>query len=543
MAIPDPIKEGLARGWRVADGATIPLEPPPVFEADVAIVGTGAGGGVAADLLSEAGLSVLLIEEGGLRSSSDFHMKESEAYPALYQETAARKTRDRGVSIMQGRTVGGSTVVNWTSSFRTPPSTLEFWQQHSGLADLTADTLAPWFENMEQRLNIAPWANPPNRHNRLLADGLDRLGLSWSVIPRNVRGCWDIGYCGMGCPTNAKQSMLVTTIPAALDRGAELLFHARAERLVFEGGAVREIVCTAVDGAGGEHAREALRVRARHVVLAGGAINTPALLLRSDAPDPNRLIGRRTFLHPTTVSAAQFAEPVNAFAGAPQSVYSDHFLNVGPIDGPIGFKLEVPPVHPVVLATTLMGLGEEHAAWMRRMRHLHVTIALLRDGFHEEASGGTVRLRDDGSPVLDYPITPFVWDGIRRAMLAMAEVQFAAGAEVVAPFHELGAPVRTMREFEAQVTRLPMRVPQAKVVSAHVMGGCPMSGASTRGVTDSFGRFREAENLSIIDGSLFPTSLGANPQLTIYALAARAATALGRAMTRSGGTNAGSRPG
>lgn len=524
--IPDPIKEGLARGWRVTDGAAMALDAPRTLEADVAIVGSGAGGGVTAEILASAGKQVLLIEEGGLRSSSDFHMKESEAYPSLYQETAARKTKDRGINILQGRSVGGSTVVNWTSSFRTPPETLAFWQQRFGLADLTAEELAPWFAMMERRLNIEPWPNPPNRQNRLLAEGLTRLGIPWKTIPRNVRACWDLGYCGMGCPTNAKQSMLVTTIPAALDRGAELLCHTRAERLVFEGNAVREIMCTVMRNDGRARIRDAVRVRARHVVLAGGGINTPALLLRSKAPDPHRLIGTRTFLHPTTVSAAQFAQPVNAFSGAPQSVYSDHYLGTQPIDGAMGFKLEVPPVHPVLLASTLVGFGEEHARWMNRFPQLHVVIALLRDGFHEQSAGGKVELRVDGSPLLDYPVTPFIWDGVRRAMVAMAEVQFAAGAEIVGTFHELGEPVRTMAELKAQVARLPMRVPQAKLVSAHVMGGCGMSSDPASGVADAHGRFHQADNLSVIDGSLFPTSVGTNPQLSIFALAARAATAL-----------------
>src|SRR5690606_2814641 len=146
-------------GWRLFDGAT--LEAGKTFEADVAIVGTGAGGGVTAELLAAAGLKVLMLEEGGLRSSRDFRMLESEAYPTLYQESASRKTKDKGINIMQGRTVGGTTVVNWTSSFRTPASTLVHWQEHYGLRDLTTEELTPWWERMEARLHVAPWAIPP----------------------------------------------------------------------------------------------------------------------------------------------------------------------------------------------------------------------------------------------------------------------------------------------------------------------------------------------------------------------------------------------
>ena len=530
---PDPIVAGIARGWKVIDGATLALDPMKTFEADVAIIGTGAGGGTTAEILSAAGLKVLLLEEGGLRSSRDFHMKESEAYPTLYQESASRKTKDKGINIMQGRTVGGTTVVNWTSSFHTPATTLSYWQQQYGLTDLTVEELTPWWERMEQRMHIAPWAVPPNVNNQLLTDGLAKMGIASQIIPRNVNGCYNLGYCGMGCPTNAKQSMLVTTLPAALDKGAELLYNARAERLTFTGSKATEIVVTLMGKDGFERQRDAVRVRATHIVLAGGAINTPALLLRSKAPDPNRLIGTRTFLHPVTISPSLFDRTIDGYSGAPQSIYSDHWNEVDPNDGFIGFKLEVPPMHPVLIASSMIGMGADHASWMKRLRNAHVLIALTRDGFHPESVGGTVQLRDDGSPVLDYPLSRYVMEGLRRAMAIMAEIQFAAGAQIVAPFHEKGTPVRTLAAAKAQIAALEMKPPQAKVVSAHVMGGCAMAADDTRGVTDSHGRLHHVDNVSVIDGSLFPTSIGANPQLSIYGLASRAATALAKTLGKA----------
>src|SRR3954464_3232522 len=147
---PDPIREGLARGWSVRGGPY--GEPPPRIECDVAIVGSGAGAGITAELLSKAGLKVVLVEEGPLKSSSDFHQRESEAYPSLYQESAARKTADKAINILQGRCVGGSTTVNWTSSFRTPPSTLQHWEKQFGLSDVSEAAMAPWFEQAERRL-------------------------------------------------------------------------------------------------------------------------------------------------------------------------------------------------------------------------------------------------------------------------------------------------------------------------------------------------------------------------------------------------------
>jgi len=525
----DPIAEGLARGWKVVDASRVSGNVD--LDADVAIVGTGAGGGVTAEILSAAGLSVVMLEEGPLKSSRDFHMREAEAYPQLYQESAARKTLDKAITILQGRCVGGSTTVNWTSTFRTPSTTLAYWQREFGLEGLSDDLLLPWFEMMERRLSVASWAVTPNANNALLQSGAARLGITTGVIRRNVRGCLNLGYCGMGCPTNAKQSMLVTTVPAALDRGATLVTRARVERVVARGGRVVQLEAVGLDAQGTRAGRAGLLVRARHYVLAAGAIGSPAILLRSGVPDPWRRVGTRTFLHPTVVSAAIFPERVNGYAGAPQSLYSDHFLDSVPVDGPIGFKLEAAPLHPVLFGMTLPGFGVHHAEMMREFACAQVTLALLRDGFHPDSTGGNVGLRRDGSPVLAYPFTAFVWAGVRRALLAIAEIQFAAGARKVYPVHERAEGYTSWRAAQAGIARLPLEPLLARVVSAHVMGGCGMGTDRRGGVVDARGRHFGAENLSVHDGSVFPTSIGANPQLSIYAIAARNASLLAQELT------------
>lgn len=528
-AVPDPIAEGLRRGWHVVDGSAI--ERDVHLEADAVIVGTGAGGGMAAEILSEAGLRVVMIEEGPLRSSSDFHMLEREAYPSLYQASAARQTKDHGITILQGRNVGGSTTVNWTSSFRTPPETLAYWRDRYGLAMYTPEFLAPWFELVERRLSIHPWEMAPNENNAVLRRGAAKLGISTAVIPRNVKGCWNLGYCGMGCPTNAKQSMLVTTIPFALDRGAVLVHHARAERFTLDGDDVSGVDCSALEAADQRNRPYQITVKARAYIAAGGAIGTPALLLRSHMPNPHRRLGARTFLHPTVLSAAAMPEAVNGFSGAPQSIYSDHFLHTQPIDGPIGYKLEVPPIHPLLAAVTLPGFGDSGAAQMANFANTQVIIALMRDGFNDASPGGDVELRHDHSPVLDYEVTPYVWDGMRRSLLTMAEIQFAAGAKTVMPIHESAVPYRSWTEAKAAIAELPMEILRCRVVSAHVMGGCAMGNDEHVAVVSGNGRHHAAGNLYVFDGSMFPTSLGVNPQLSIYAIVARNANELAASLT------------
>jgi choline dehydrogenase-like flavoprotein len=522
--ISDPFEAGLASGWKVIDAST--LAQDITLDADVAIVGSGAGGGTAAEILAEAGLTVVMLEEGPLKTSRDFRMREAEAYPELYQESAARKTRDKAINILQGRCVGGGTTVNWTSSFRTPPATLAFWQREFGLTGFSVDDLAPWFAQMETRLSITPWDVAPNANNEALARGARKIGIPAEAIRRNVKGCWNIGYCGMGCPTNAKQSMLVTTIPGALANGATLLTRVRAQRLALEKGRVTLLDAQAMDARGVAPTPRKVHVRARAYIAAAGAIGTPALLLRSGAPDPHGILGRRTFLHPTVVSAALMPDRIDGFAGAPQTIYSDHFLDTQPIDGPLGFKLEAPPLHPVLTATTLPDDGRAHAEWMANFPRMQVLIALLRDGFNPDSHGGAVRLRDDGTPQLDYPLLPLFWEGARRALRTMAEIQFAAGAQSVMPVHAKGAAYASFAGVRAAIDGFALQPLVTPVVSAHVMGGAPFGPDATRAVVASNGRHHQVENLYVFDGSLFPTSIGANPQLSIYGIVARLATDL-----------------
>jgi choline dehydrogenase-like flavoprotein len=526
--IPDPFTTGLAAGWNVIDASM--LAEDMELDADVAIVGSGAGGGTAAEILALAGLKVIVLEEGPLKTSRDFRMHESEAYPDLYQESAARKTRDKAINILQGRCVGGGTTVNWTSSFRTPPSTLAFWRREYGLEGFGVEDLAPWFAQMEARLSIGPWEVAPNANNEALARGAKLIGITASAIRRNVIGCWNLGYCGMGCPINAKQSMLVTTIPAALAKGATLVTRARARNFVLADGRVTLLESQAMDPQGIAPTPRSVRVRAKAYIAAAGAIGTAALLMRSRAPDPHGILGRRTFLHPAVVSAALMPDRVDGFAGAPQTIYSDHFLETQPIDGPLGYKLEAPPLHPVLTAITLPDDGIAHARWMQDFPRMQVLIALLRDGFHPESQGGTVRLRDDGTPQLDYPLLPVIWEGARRALRSMAEIQFAAGAQTVMPVHGAGTAFTDPAATRAAIDGFALQPLVTTVVSAHVMGGAPLGPDPRRAVVTSAGRHHQLENLYVFDASLFPTSIGANPQLSIFGIVARLATELALAL-------------
>ncbi len=529
MAFDNLYTKGIAGGWRVTDAST--LTQDRIIETDVVIIGSGAGGGTAAEILTLAGLKVLILEEGPLKTSDNFKdMDEGRAYRELYQEGAGRATSDGAIAILQGRAVGGTTVVNWTSSFRTPPATLKHWAEAHDVKGHSPDEMAPWFEKMEKRLHIAPWAMPANENNTVLKEGAAKLGWEWHVIPRNVSGCWNSGYCGLGCPANAKQSMLVSTLPSALGGGAELIHKLHVARLLTEGGKVSGLEGLALDANAKKPTGIKVSVKARHYILAAGAINSPALLLRSKTPDPHGRLGKHTCIHPVVLSMAHMPNPTNPFYGTPQSIASDHFQWKDGATGPIGYKLEVPPMYPGIASGIFGSFGHELKEDMARLPHTNAMLALMRDGFTEDSPGGEVRISDKGDPILDYDVSEALWNGARRAYLSMAEAQFAGGATEVRMAHLDSVWVKDWKVAQAQIEQLNYKKFRAALFTAHLMGGCAMSEDAKRGVVNSQGRHHQLENLSVLDGSVFPTSIGANPQLSIYGLVAQNATALASAL-------------
>jgi len=512
------------KNWNVSNAREI--TDRSILEADVVVIGSGAGGGFSAEILSQKGLKVILIEEGPYRNASHFNMLEREAYPDLYQEATARKTKDKAISMLQGRAVGGSTTVNWTSSFRTPKQTRDYWKTEFGLKGFDDETMNPWFEAVEEKLSMKPWAMPPNENNHILQRGMQKLGMRSAVIPRNVKGCANLGYCGMGCPLDAKQSMLVTTIPSALKNGASLISRARAEQFTFDGNKITGLNILPLSTNGKLYSKKSFTIKAKHYVLSAGAMGSPSLLMRSKAIDPSGLLGRRTFLHPVTVSSAFMPEAVNGFSGAPQSIYSDEFLWRDGVRGEMGYKFEVPPLHPLLVSTFVPGHGKEHRKMMQDFSKMHSIIALFRDGFNPESVGGIVELGEFGQPVLDYPLNDYFWRGARESLLKMAEIQFAAGAKQVMAMHSDAELYTSWHQAKESIAQLSMEKLKLTLFSAHLMGGCSMGADETNSVVDHFGRHHQIANLNIIDGSVLPTSLGVNPQLSIYAIAMKNATHL-----------------
>jgi choline dehydrogenase-like flavoprotein len=486
------------------------------FTCDVVIIGTGAGGGVAAETLSEAGLNVIILEDGPLKTTKDFKGDEGAAYRELYQEGGTRATSDGAIKILQGRSVGGSTTVNWTSSFSFPEKILEAWSDMTKGITPVRNDLIEHDEWARKRFHIAPWDIPPNQNNALFSQGMEKLGIAYGVLSRNVDNCYNLGRCGHGCPTGAKQSTLVTSIPTALKKGAVLIHHTKAYRLIKEGRQIKGVLAKSARG-------QTLTIKAREVVLCGGAMNTPALCLASGLAIQG--IGARTFLHPVTISASVMTEDVEPYFGAPQSIYSDHFIENAKTDMAPGFKLETPPIHPSILASSLMCHGEDHFRLMKDISKVQAIIALQCDGLHPESTGGSISLGESDRPILHYQLSEYQQRGFKQSMLAMAEIQFAAGAQCVLPLHIDSRATKTWSEAKSMIEGLSMTAHRLGIFSAHVMGGMAMGK-----VTDGEGRVNGVKGLTVLDGSLFPTSLGVNPMLGIFTLARRGSLGLAKRM-------------
>ncbi|HUK65992.1 MAG TPA: GMC family oxidoreductase [Anaeromyxobacteraceae bacterium] len=487
---------------------------------DVCVVGSGAGGAVVAARLAERGLRVVVLEEGGYYRPSDADMQEGTAYPRLYQDHGQRATADLAITILQGRTVGGSTAVNWTTSFRTPERVLAHWRAVHGLDAFTTEALAPHFAAVEARLNIHEQPDEGvNANNRTLWDGAGKLGWARARTRRNVDGCANLGYCGMGCPIGARTSMDITYLPDAVAHGARLYANTRAVRLEKTGRRVSAVHGEVLDSATDRPTGRRVLVRPRLVVLSGGAINTPALLLRSDIRLAGK-VGARTFLHPVAGVLGLYPRPIEGFYGAPQSVASHEFVERGP--GKIGFFLEAAPVHPVLAATALGGFGALHESFMARLSHASALIALTVDGFLPDEEGGTVSLRSDGRLRIDYPLRAEMWEALREGSKALARVHLAAGATAAYSLHEEPVEMRVESDVD-KLDRAPWQPCRLQLFTAHQMGGCAMGQDPERSCTSAEFRLHAHENVFVVDGSVLPTSLGVNPQLTIFGLAHLAA--------------------
>ena len=483
--------------------------------ADVCVIGSGAGGAVAAAELAAAGRDVVVLEQGEHWTSRDFTQREDEMLPRLFEEAGMRQTVDGGITILQGRSVGGSTVHNLCYAFRTPPAILRMWREEHALPELTDTSLLASFERVEANLRVKPIREDEvNTLNRLLRSGAQRLGYSGFVTQHNRENCVKAGYCLLGCSYDAKQSMLVTYVPRASEAGARVYANARAERIEAPASGPRRVHGHVVDHAG--RTRGTIEVEARVVVLAAGAVASPDLLLRSRLGGSQ--VGRHLHLHPSVMVAGYWPEPIHAYRGIPQSYYIDEFIDLER-EPHSGYVLMPIAGFPVLAAVNVPGFGRDHFRQMRDFAKLGGLLVLL----HDRSEGSVRSGRSLGKPEIRYAL-----DATDRALLASglrhcAEVLFAAGAQRVAvPFQP--EPLLLERGADlGQIARREVREGTLPIASTHPQSTCRMGGDPATSVVNAFGELHGVRGVFVADMSVFPTSLGAPPQITTAALADRTA--------------------
>jgi choline dehydrogenase-like flavoprotein len=486
-----------------------------VERADVCVIGSGAGGAVAAAELAAAGRKVVVLEQGHHWTSRDFTQREDEMLPRLFEEGGMRMTADASVTILQGRNVGGSTVHNLCYAFRTPDPILRMWREEHGLAGLTPEALEPSFLRVERQLRVKQiQEHQVNSLNRIVRAGAESLGYSGFVTRHNRENCIGAGYCILGCSYDAKMSMLVTYVPRADAAGAAIYANARAERIEAEGGRVRRVLGSAVGLDG--RPRASIEVQAPVVVLAAGAVASPDLLLRSGLGGD--AVGRNLHLHPSVMAAGFFDDDLHAYRGIPQSYYIDQFIDLER-DPHRGYVLMPIAGFPVMVATQLPGFGREHARRMRRFSKMAGLLVLLHDRTAGRVeSGGAL-----AKPKIGYRLEPDDAQQLAEGLVHCAEVLFAGGArEVVIPYQP--EPLVLARgEDPRGILERGVVQGEIPIASTHPQSTCRMGVDEAAGVVDPWGQVFGVRGLFVADMSVFPTSLGAPPQITTAALADRTA--------------------
>jgi long-chain-alcohol oxidase len=504
LGYPGPIAPGTDQSRRLP---LLAIDADTTLDCDCVVVGSGAGGAVVAAELAAHGWNVVVMERGPAVSESDFDQREVATLNRIYLDGGLAGTSDRGVSILAGQCLGGGTVVNFSTSFRTPESVRREWADLTSSPMFSAESFNAALDAVSRRLQVNTLHNRPSRRDELLESGLRALGWHVDSMPRNVVDCSQddvCGFCGLGCVRSAKQSMAKTYLQDAAARGARIIAECMAERLVIDGNQATGIVGRTQRG-------HTLTVHARVVVVAAGALNTPALLLRSGIRGG---IGRNLHLHPVTAVWGRFDVPVQPWSGTLQAVYSEEFAD---LEGGYGVRLETAPVHPAYLALgSAWESAEQFDARMRELPHTSLIGVLLRD-----RSAGRVRIGRRGQPMIDYALSGDDQQHVRTGLKAAARVLQAAGALEIRSSQYRAVTWRSgesLDDWAARVDRVGYGVHQTIYGSWHQMGTCRI-GRSSDATVNGAGELRAVQNAFVADGSLFPTAGGVNPMLSIAALA------------------------
>ena len=481
---------------------------------DIVVVGSGAGGGAVAKELAPLcrdGVRIAVLEWGPKLKEEEFTGREYEMASRLYFDMGGVLTADRSMTLAFGRAYGGSTVVYTGTSLVIPEATVRRWNvaglDHADLERRSRKYLA------ENNVHLLP-PEAINDNNRLFSDGCRRLGYRVEQFPVNVKGCLGSSLCNLGCPNAAKQGTNRVQLPEAERLGVTVVTNCKVERI--ENGVVHATVRDPGFGHPSAWAPGEYRVRARAIVISAGAVNTPALLLRSRLPVGLPALGRYFTAHPALILVGQHPAPITNFWGHPKSYYCDHFAESD------GFLLETCMYFPFVTAKNLAGFGADHSRLMSAMDRMQMILVLALD---PAIADNRVTIDREGEPVVHYRLTGELRRSLVASMRASARVFFAAGAERVhAPAsRQFFIEAAEADRIDELIAMDGLKDGRISISSAHLMGGCRMGASTAASVTNAWGEVHGVPWLFVADASLFPRCSEINPYVTIMALADRVA--------------------
>ena len=496
------------------------LSRPLRLEAELCVVGSGAGGMAAATAAAEAGMKVVVLEAGAFVPPEAMTQREEQMLPQLLVANGGQTSADRRVRIHQGRSVGGSTVHNINLCARIPAPIRREWARVSGLEHLPEERWSALYNEVEALLSVSPVEEARwNRHNRLLAEGAEALGWRHGGLRHNRTGCQASGFCLLGCAYDAKNNAAKVLLPRLIAAGGQVISRCQAVTIEHRRGAVTGVSALALDPVLRRPVGR-VEVVAPRVCASASATGTAALLIRSGVPDPSGLTGRTLRVHPAPVAAGEFDEPVRAWQGIPQTVECTEFLDFerahpeqGPPSDEPGHRSWIVPAfaHPVGTASMVPGLGAEH----RRLMEAYERLAVFTPMVHDRTAG-RVRPRGDLGLRIDYEPDESDRREVAFGVVACARLLFAAGARrVYVPAGGLRVLERG-EDLDAVEGAIVRDLPELTAV--HPMSSVPMGDDPARAPVGSDGQHHHLAGLWVGDGSLFPTSIGVPPQISIYAM-------------------------
>ena len=476
------------------------------IEADVVIVGSGAGGATMASELSEGGLRVVILEEGGYHPTREINSNAADMIQKFYRDAGtAVITGKPNIIFAEGRCVGGSTVINGGMCWRTPEPVLKRWYLELGLKGFHPREVRRHFEKVEGRINVTTQhPETVSRHDRALKRGADRLGYKVTWNTRNQEHCVGTNNCAFGCPSGGKQSMLVSYLPRALSNGATLLSDTRVEQVIRDGDRVQGVVGY-MRPQKGEGPTYKVTARAPLTVLACGATQTPVLLQKLGLCNSSGQVGRNFTCHPNAKVVAIMDEDIYGWKGVHQALQIREFFEEGLLFAAVF-------VPPSLLSMSMPFIGDAMMDFMENLNRMVVAGVLA-----EDATIGTIKPGPMGMTYMRYDLDPVTFDRVVRGTALTCEMLFEAGAKrIYLPIH--GLPVIHSADEIHKIYAYHPKPTDFELMTVHAMSTCRMSADPNRGVVDAYGRAHDLRGLHIADASTIPTPVGLNPQETVMML-------------------------